>query len=192
MGEKAHELHRYRTEAPLTFAKAVEAWGNLLNGAVVIAYGAKCTVTTLDEVPDDAFECRAFNESSELRWLKAGEGAGNAVLLSTHELELSEGDWKVCDFRHPIICAQDNEYLLWGKRKGTTTTLFDHRVGELSMPTLPGGGGGQRAVLKAIEYIGVDDEYGNCAVLVERLAGFAWLPSIQASNDEQTSDKGAA
>jgi len=173
MNDSNSILKRYKA-SDVTFEEVWKSCESVLSDAVVIAYGPKCTVTTLKEAPDDAFECRAFNDSCELRWLKAGRATGNAVLLSTGELELSEKGWDVCDFQYPIISALDNEYLLWGKRKGTTATLFDHRVGTITVPALPSGGDAQRAVLKAVEYIAVDDKYGNCAVVAERLTGFAW------------------
>jgi len=114
----------------------------------------------------DLFELRCFCEGFELRWMKDAQGqGGKAVILS--EGALSD-EYKPAPldgmYKRPV------RYVLWGK--GRAGRLFDHRIGELVLPSgveVPEKG---RVFLDVAEYF-QEDIYGNLRWHSERLVGFS-------------------
>ncbi|MBD2313188.1 TIGR03984 family CRISPR-associated protein [Desertifilum sp. FACHB-1129] len=120
----------------------------------------------------DIFEARIFNESCELRWLNRISGTGDAVLISEEKQTIK-------DFSapEPISCESlKQKYLLWGaKAKNSANSndwqrLAEARIGKLDIPLNEELKEGQRVYLKTYEYLKSIDEYGNFAVIEERLA----------------------
>jgi len=124
---------------------------------------------------ENIYEARVFDEQSELRWLNTLLGEGRACLLSTHDitdfLERSVDEFE----SQPIVATNPQTYLLWGQGVAQPIELASGwsrltmaRIGRLDVP-LAGIQPEQRALLHAVEYLSVVDDYGNVAVLEERL-----------------------
>ncbi|MEN9226898.1 MAG: CRISPR-associated protein Csx19 [Thermostichus sp. DRC_bins_24] len=116
------------------------------------------------------FEAKIFTETHELRWLNQNRGSGRAVLLSEDPLGevLSE---EVENLK--VIEVLPQQYLLWGKGIDTNSSadwgsIASARVGSLDIPI-----GGIRqdsyVYLHSREYLNIVDDYGNVAVVEERL-----------------------
>lgn len=133
-------------------------------------------------------EIRLFREEAEVRWLRDPDtdDRGRAVLL-TENPDGCPTEWqKDDDPRLQMAVSRDDTYLLWGdieaspKTPGEWVTLQDHRVGAIAVPyhLSHGSNSKQRKclLLKFREYLGPGDEFGNVAVLAERLIGFADAP----------------
>jgi CRISPR-associated protein (TIGR03984 family) len=126
---------------------------------------------------EEVFEIRAFSNSVELRWLKDGM-TGTAVLISDSSEVGSVADASLRWETVKVLQAIDTKYFLWGASDGPTeatvgaapwSSLFDSRIG---VQTIPGShAAGTRAVIRAIEYLTAEDEYGNAAVTEERWCG---------------------
>lgn len=117
-----------------------------------------------------AFEARVFNKTSELRWLNESNSKGQAVLLS--ELDIS-GYLTDCIPDLQILDTIPQDYLLWGRGAENSSNpgwgkLASARIGSISVP-VTGLTANKRVYLKAREYLGEVDEYGNVAVVEERL-----------------------
>lgn len=121
---------------------------------------------------NDIFEARAFNKTSELRWLNKLDGKGRAVLIS--ELDIS----KYLQESISPLTALDTikqEYILWGESAKTSANtgwskLAKSRIGSIYVP-VTGLTINKRVYLTAIEYLKDDEEYGNVSVVEERLTG---------------------
>lgn len=138
----------------------------LLNGAFQDSYGR--TVNHLTDV----FEARIFTEQCELRWLNREAGAGDTVLLT--ETSQSINGFQKADQEFKSIL--DQEYLLWGEPvlnpqgiQDGWQRLAEARIGKLDVPISQKlSNKKQRVYLRTREYIDTL-EYGNCAVIEERL-----------------------
>lgn len=190
-------LNRWRNDS-VSLPDALKAWKDELIGAVGLVYSAaRCRVLTLEEllVPNALletmkiapFEARVFNEDYELRWVakaetfdgKKDDSEGACVVLSEKKLpENRQG----CEPREAHYLKQvELAYYLWGETEKTENgcvPFFEHRMGKkLRIPTSVFGNGQavsekSRGKLLACEYIGVDDDHGNCTVVAERLYGW--------------------
>lgn len=121
----------------------------------------------------NVFEARAFNQTCELRWLNELNGKGRAVLISEQDIAgyLLE---HISDLEALDTIAQS--YILWGKGVNSTLNtgwgkLAAARIGSISVPVTDLSTDNQRVYLKSIEYLKEIDDYGNVAVVEERLIG---------------------
>jgi CRISPR-associated protein (TIGR03984 family) len=121
---------------------------------------------------DDIFEARAFNKTSELRWLNNLHGKGQAVLIS--ELDISN---YLQENISPLIALDTvkQEYILWGEfvkqlSNSGWQKLAKSRIGSINVP-VDDFNTNKRVYLTAIEYLKADEEYGNISVVEERLTG---------------------
>ncbi|MEI2583901.1 type III-D CRISPR-associated protein Csx19 [Scytonema sp. PRP1] len=128
----------------------------------------------------NVFEARAFNQTCELRWLNELDGKGRAVLISEQDIAgyLSED---ISDLKALDTISQS--YILWGKGVKSVLSpgwgkLAAARIGSISVPVTGLSTDKQRVYLKSIEYLKDIDDYGNFAVVEERLIGLevkSWL-----------------
>lgn len=120
------------------------------------------------------YDCRAFGEEAELRWLHRGSGLGHAVLVTERALD------GTCDVGQPaststteVIDVIEGRYLLWGRaraqRSDGWTTLAEPRVGRIDVP-VRGVQPNCRAYLRSREYV-CEGAYGNTWIADERLIG---------------------
>lgn len=121
----------------------------------------------------NVFEARAFNQTCELRWLNELNGKGRAVLISEQDIAryLLE---HISDLEALDTISQS--YILWGKGVNSTLNpgwgkLAAARIGSISVPVAGLSTDKQRVYLKSIEYLKDIDDYGNVAVVEERLIG---------------------
>ncbi len=180
-------LYRYRAEE-LTLRDAIAACQQALEGAIALLYSPQsctlaCLVTdgTLQDAEDCAldltnvFEARLFNAVCELRWLNRLAGVGDAALIS----EIAQPALTGFAVTDPQACeSMSQQYLLWGEharktkaKSNTWQRLADARIGKLDIPLDREFTQEQRVYLKTREYLAVadDDDYGNMAVIEERL-----------------------
>jgi CRISPR-associated protein (TIGR03984 family) len=118
------------------------------------------------------FEARLFNENCELRWLNRLAGEGDAALISKVEQQSLTG----LEAMAPKACERlSQQYLLWGEKARSQPKaeswrrLADARIGKLDIPLAEDFAQEQRVYLKTCEYLAVVDDYGNVAVVEERL-----------------------
>jgi len=177
-------LYRYRVVG-LTLAGAIAACQDALAGAIALLYSPQsCTLArlapdgTLQNAGDcaidltDVFEARLFNAVCELRWLNRLAGVGHAALISETAQQALTGfaitDSQVCE-------CLPQQYLLWGERARSQPSaeswqrLADARIGRLDIPLAQEFTQDQRVYLKTCEYLAPADDYGNIAVIEERL-----------------------
>ena len=122
---------------------------------------------------DSVFEARIFNEEWELRWLHFSGGFGKGVFLS-EQPEIANSfseNSKPLNFLESI----PQTYLLWGEgvveEKEIDTgwsRLATARIGKLDVP-IEGIIRTEGVQLVSQEYLGEIDEFGNVAVVEERL-----------------------
>lgn len=127
---------------------------------------------------DSVFEARIFNSKAELRWLNETGGFGRAVLISEDKTlpEFKQSVLEQPESSLSAIRTISQYYLLWGKGHDLAIEsekwgiLSEARIGQLRVPVgqLKAG---QTVCLRAIEYLAEVDEYGNVAVVEERLLG---------------------
>ena len=128
---------------------------------------------------DSIFEARVFSESAELRWLKHWPNKGRAALLSEQEisnyLDTDAG-------RYSSDTCLTQTYLLWGEGIEAANAALPERWSRLAMARIGTidvpypldqrelvTGKGERIQLVTCEYIDVIDDFGNVAVVEERL-----------------------
>ncbi|TVQ16291.1 MAG: TIGR03984 family CRISPR-associated protein [Leptolyngbya sp. DLM2.Bin15] len=178
-------LFRYRADKQVPLTAAIAACQEALEGAIALLYSPqRCTLARLaddgmlrdagDRAIDltDVFEARLFNAICELRWLNRLAGVGDAALISEAAQNSLTGfvatDPQVCE---PLL----QQYLLWGERARSQPgvdswqRLADARIGKLDIPLAQSFGQEQRVYLKTCEYMDVVGDYGNMAVIEERL-----------------------
>lgn len=195
-------LHRAAGRAALGVVLA--DLGRPIDSAVAIAYSRdRCLIGRVagtriidshgNDTTDDSsmFEVRVFTRELELRWYSdptAGDG-GDAVII-TENASLLTPEWQlVQQFDDLIACA--NQYLLWGTAeqpgRDGWTTLSAQRIGAVDVPIELGED--TRAVLKTIEYIGIDPlpddlaQHGNTTVIDERLCQLALFDPSRTHNE---------
>jgi len=183
-------LYSYRSQKLLSLSDAVSACGSILEGAIALLYSPSAcqflrlvdgvfqdsygrTVNPLTDVTD-VFEARIFNEECELRWLNRDGGSGQAVLLFD-ETKLNQFIDQFTALDPKAVESWDQEYLLWGEKASSKPTqqgwqrLAEARIGKLDVPI--DSEIKDRVYLKTCEYLAPVDEYGNYAVIEERLVG---------------------
>lgn len=183
------KLYWYSTQENISLEDAIEQQKlNLKNaiglfyspnwckfGKVVNRQDACPTIKNLNETLnlDSVFEARIFNEECELRWLNFSGGKGRAVLLS----ENPEKANSLRDKSEHLNCLTTlpQTYLLWGEgvveepEIGTGwSRLATARIGKLDVP-IEGIKRTQGVQLVSKEYLGEIDDFGNVAVVEERL-----------------------
>ena len=117
------------------------------------------------------FEARIFNEECELRWLNYSGGLGKAVLLSENPELANKFSYKSDSLN--CLTTLPQKYLLWGE--GTDkeicsgwSRLATARIGKLDVP-IEGIKRTQGVQLVSKEYLDEIDDFGNVAVVEERL-----------------------
>ncbi|NMF84116.1 CRISPR-associated protein Csx19 [Nodosilinea sp. P-1105] len=178
-------LYRYRADGPMSLIDAIAACQKALEGAIALLYSPQsCTLARLapdgtlrdagDRVLDltDVFEARLFNAVCELRWLNRLAGVGDAALIA----ETAQQSLNGFAATKPQACeCLPQQYLLWGERARSQPSaeswqrLADARIGKLDIPLAQGFAQDQRVYLKTREYLDAVDDYGNVAVIEERL-----------------------
>lgn len=178
-------LYIYHAES-MRLAEAIAACQQQLKGAISLLYSPQsCQLAklmsdgtlhdsydrTIDLINNlDIFEARIFNPTCELRWLNRMDGTGAAVLIS--EVEQTIKEFSTVD---PIVCESfEQKYLLWGEKAKNSAIsgwqrLAEARIGKLDIPIDQNLQENQRVHLKTREYLASTDEYGNFAVIEERL-----------------------
>ena len=185
MTTQATTLYRYRAGEQMTLIEAIASCQTVLEGAIALLYSPQScllarlsTDGTLQNADGHAvdltsvFEARLFNEGCELRWLNRQTGVGDAALISEAAQQALTGfvaiDSQTCE---PL----PQRYLLWGERARSQPSaeawrrLADARIGKLDIPLAQKFGQEQRVYLNTREYLDVVDDYGNTAVIEERL-----------------------
>ena len=176
-----------RTASDITLADGLSSCAQCFPDAVGLFYSpTKCqfgkvrgTIITDESDRDLAltgiFEARIFNLQAELRWLNVSNGEGKAVLLS----QSAYSDCLTYRGEHiEAIDIIDSQYLLWGEGNQNTTIregwswLSSARIGKLAVP-IAGINSQERVKLRFREYLSECDDYGNVAVVEERLLGLS-------------------
>lgn len=177
-------LYSYRAEA-LTLQAAIAVCQCQLEGAIALLYSPQAcqflrllngefqdsygrTVNHLNNV----FEARIFTEQCELRWLNRDNGTGDTVLLIENSQSINGFQKAEQEFKGTL----DQKYLLWGEPvlnpggiQDGWQRLAEARIGKLDVPISEKlSDKKQRVYLHTREYIDTL-EYGNCAVIEERL-----------------------
>lgn len=178
-------LYRYRADGQMSLMAAIAACQKAIEGAIALLYSPQnCTMArlspdgTLRDAGDRAvdltsvFEARLFNPLCELRWLNRLAGVGDAALIS----EAAQNSLTGFAAKDPQSCEPlPQQYLLWGERARSKATakswqrLADARIGKLDIPLSQEFEQDQRVCLKTCEYLACADDYGNMAVIEERL-----------------------
>lgn len=145
----------------------------------------------------NVYEARVFSEQAEFRWLKEAPGKGRAVLISENDISAYLGTDNGLDIdtdeltnRGNVTRTLDQTYLLWGQGVNTQkapdlapgwSRLTMARIGRLDVP-LASVGLEERVQLHVKEYLNVVDDYGNIAVVEERLIRLAIAERKEQSN----------
>jgi CRISPR-associated protein (TIGR03984 family) len=142
---------------------------------------------------DPVYEARIFNTNAELRWLNEAGGYGKAVVIAETKLD-------VTDFGGPTITETlaplPQTYLLWGEGVDVTLAtgwglLTTARIGQMDAPVgdvaakVRGAKPKDkvRVLLHVREYPAVVDDYGNVAVVDERLCELKTVVIERQAND---------
>jgi CRISPR-associated protein (TIGR03984 family) len=177
-------LYHYR-QSDITLESAVDSCKEHLQAAIGLLYSPqKCELVKLDDSGKwvdsynrlkfnnlGVFEARFFNPHCELRWVNDADGQGTAVLLSESELILTGFEKDSKEF----ITVIDQQYLLWGEPAKNPPNadgwqrLAEARIGKLDIPLATALKPKERVFLTSQEYIAEVDDFGNCAVIDERL-----------------------
>lgn len=145
---------------------AFSFWRVTSGGGLVAADGRACRTGSI-------YDCRAFGEEAELRWLHRASGLGRAVLVTERTVGplLGEGQWTVSTTK--VVDIIEGRYLLWGHARAAGpdgwATFVEPRVGRIEVP-LRGVQPGTRVYLCTREYV-CEGAYGNTWVADERLIG---------------------
>lgn len=136
---------------------------------------------------DTVYEARLFRETdslerlAELRWLHEGGGMGQAVWVA-----IDPGDFETIvpiDTDEPCTAMIAASALHWGEVDRNLQcphgwiALSEARVGRLWVPfrgPTPSNGERPRLLMRSIELIATEPEYGNCFVTEELIHGFQW------------------
>jgi CRISPR-associated protein (TIGR03984 family) len=192
MASTTTTLYSYQAK-DLTFAEAISACGDQLEGAISLLYSpSACRLLKLvdgefqdaeyqsikDSELMDVFEARVFTEDCELRWVNYKAGRGPSVLLSPAEQTVKQ--FTLLEAREYEILEQ--KYLLWGKKAKNQPSqegwqrLSEARIGNRDIPYPEKLTDEQRICLITHEYMaeliyqGKDREIrGNYTIIEERL-----------------------
>jgi len=178
-------LYRYRADGQMSLMASITACRQALEGAIALLYSPQsCTLArlapdgTLRDAGDlaldlsDVFEARLFNAVCELRWLNRLAGVGDTALISEIAQQALTG---FAAIDAPDCECLSQQYLLWGERARNQPSaeswqrLADARIGKLDIPLAQKFTQEQRIYLKTCEYLAPADNYGNMAVIEERL-----------------------
>jgi CRISPR-associated protein (TIGR03984 family) len=180
-------LYSYRAEN-ITLQAAIAQCQNYLDQAIGLFYSPqKCQLFQMNKdgkLMDsydreiklgnnslDTFEARLFNPNYELRWVNENQGVGTAVFLTEKLVNLAEFE----QLEDQSVEVLPQQYLLWGESaKGIPKALgwqrvAEARIGKLDIPLGTSLGKKARVYLNSLEYIAEVDNFGNCAVIEERL-----------------------
>lgn len=120
----------------------------------------------------NVFEARVFTEHAEFRWLRKDRESGTAVLISDRTSVQRLQSFKATK---PYIKKIQHDYLLWGETTGAISRswskLAESQIGQFWCPVEEVKQHGRRIQLRAVEYLAPVDNYGNVAVIEERLVG---------------------
>jgi CRISPR-associated protein (TIGR03984 family) len=143
--------------------------------------GAKGDTIDLDPI----FEARIFNETWELRWLNIADGLGSAVLISESDISKCLGE--PCDLDYLETLPQ--QYILWGEGMARPQALAEGwsrlaaaRIGAMDVPFAGVTQHTERLLLQVREYLKEVDDYGNVAVVEERLMKLTQLVKSEVNN----------
>lgn len=191
------KLYNYKM-SNVTLSDAIKQCNNYLENAIAFLYSPKnCLFAKLDKdgnlinSQNDKvdlnyhehyiFESRIFNEFCELRWLNNRDGEGDAVLITQIEVtELSDYLIKLNENK-PIIDTIHQQYLLWGENANNSPSdgclrLSTARIGKVEIPFNDTLKDHHRVYLNTVEYLAEIDDYGNVAVIEERLVNLSQHP----------------
>jgi CRISPR-associated protein (TIGR03984 family) len=178
-----------RSSQLITLSDALQACAHPLSCAIALLYSP--TVCQFAQLQADGqlndssgsainlssiFEARVFNADYELRWLNQSNGKGTVILLSEKAFKDDRESYLEADATTlDAITSHPQQYLIWGKGTYESTslgwsTLATSRIGALHVPIVRVTAD-QRVYLLACEYLNVIDDYGNVAVVEERLIG---------------------
>lgn len=115
-------------------------------------------------VPADCFQFTAFDPEIQLRWLADGD-EGTAVWLTESQGLLPRPTSGSLNYLERL----PQRAILWGRpdpasRQDPFSAWSQARIGRAYYPCPPGADPADRAALKMVEYISVDD-HGNAAVV---------------------------
>lgn len=180
-------LYSYYTDENVSLKEAIANYQEVLKDSIALLYSPQsCQLAQLKqdklknsqdqpiENLNEIFEARIFNPNCEVRWLNYNNGKGKAVLLTEDNDNLEQLE----SFGYPnsINCEQiEQQYLLWGEKaksfpnNNNWQRLSEARIGKLDIPLDQEVKKNQRVYLKTYEYIKKVDDYGNVAVIEERL-----------------------
>lgn len=176
-------LYSYGTKNLVTLEAAIAMGSELLEGAITLLYSPQaCQIAILRKGQlanssgnqirsiQDIFEARIFNSNCELRWLNQADGNGRSIFLSESPLSLENftEESKACE-------SFSQKYIIWGEQARTRPKangwqrLAEARIGKIDIPFDQPLQENQRLYLKTVEYLAADEEFGNFAVIEERL-----------------------
>jgi CRISPR-associated protein (TIGR03984 family) len=138
---------------------------------------------------DSLFEIRVFDEHAELRWLR-NANLGTCVLVAENSNDFTEAASALPGLvptktERAFTDSVSLNYFVWGESVGLVgdgpsgiwTKLSNTRIGSQLVPIEAATG--SLVVVNACEYIGIENQFGNAAVIEERWLGLA---SILAEN----------
>jgi len=180
-------LYSYQAKE-ITLDAAISASQNHLKDAIALLYSPqKCQLAKFKEdsklydaydrviklqyTSIDIFEARIFNKQGELRWLNRAKGTGDAAFISESEVILQS--FRLLETQ--AVEALKQQYLLWGEKAKNPSVkqgwqrLASARIGKLDVPLSTPLKEKDRVFLNSIEYIAEVDQFGNCAIIEERL-----------------------
>lgn len=169
------EMHVTTGELPLTDALAVA--GAVLTGPSATVMWWSARTARWERLTDftangtsEVFEFRAFDGSSEVRWVRCGD-TGTVAVLSDHpvgQLLAQLGDTSALQSHTPrSLVALPGTYVVWGEGSGQDKVVAG-RIGTIGVPGVDGGG---RYLLDTIEYVDTHPGSGTAYVCEERLVG---------------------
>lgn len=166
-------------------------------------FDGKDTLLGYDDKPinlDPVYEARIFNINAELRWLNEAGGYGKAVVISETKLDVPDfGEPSITETLDPL----PQTYLLWGEGVDVALAtgwglLTTARIGQMDVPSGDVAAKVRsakqkdkvRVLLHVREYPAVVDDYGNVAVVDERLCKLETVVIEPAANDSMNAMTG--
>jgi len=129
-------------------------------GAIAIGWSARTAGFIIGAPPDDIYEMRAFDTSTEVRWHRDPDGTSRTVVIREAD-PTSDG----LRFERRVIGAR---MMVWGTGVGRPA-VRSRQVGELTTPVdVPDGA---HLVIRVVEYLGRHPDSGTAIVIEERLSG---------------------
>lgn len=158
-----------------TFDRAAKVAGERLGHCVTLASTPRefVVVRTRPDgsndtpVPPDVYECRWFNASGEVRWVRRGD-SGDIAALTLTDGEPRAGEPNVTSV--PIHTVLDRSYRVWGDKFSIcdgTATSSNGRTSKLAIPVDEADGTAPDLWIHAIELVVDVESSGNLRVLDE-------------------------